>query len=646
MPEEKPVDSTPADESEADDILTAQTAAATSAPDDSESVSATWDELGLGETSREAIRRLGYAAPTPVQVKTIPLVHAGRDLVVQAMTGSGKTLAFGLPILEKLDPASPVVQALVLSPTRELALQVSQEITRAGSLGNRTVAPIYGGASMNAQIRWLREGAQVVVGTPGRILDHMRRGTLNLDRAWMVVLDEADEMLDRGFLPDVTRILEATPKTRQTMLFSATIPAQIHTLAERYLVNPESITIGKTGMSINYDIHHSYCRVPKLHRFVALVNLLHSIPRTKVLIFCNQKSDTESVAEHLHEEGFAVGFLSGDLSQSMRDRTLQMFKDEVIDVLVATDVAARGIDIFGVSHVINYDVPENKERYVHRTGRTGRAGRRGEALSLVTPADLLGIGQIQRTMGVNFDELSVPTQEEAAANVRHNVIRRLQALEGEGYPEDLALFADDLLDAMEPYTAVAGLLTLLRQHGWQLEIGYDPNQPEHKERMFVRPMLLGLADLKQRKQRETRGDSDRGPRRGRERSERGERGERRERPERRERSGRSERSEKSPVYTDAAPASTTNVETTRPEKSSAREWLVLSMGREEGLADPGAFISFVCQNGGVKKYALGAIQIGEHETRFEIAADVSDKIIDVFARRKREPKVTVSKLSE
>ncbi len=585
---------------------------------------ATWESLELTPASLEAVGRMGFDAPSEVQAKSIPRVHRGIDLVVQAKTGSGKTLAFGLPILERLDPEKKAVQSLVLCPTRELAVQVSEEITRAGALGNRTVVPVFGGASMNAQIERIRNGAQVVVGTPGRILDHLRRGTLTLDRAWMVVLDEADEMLDRGFLPDVMRILEHTPADKQTMFFSATIPAQIQSMAERYMKDPEKVIIGKAGLSINYDIHHSFYKTGRFYKFVTLVNILHALPRTKTLVFCNQKSETESVAESLYNEGFAAGYISGDLSQHVRTRMLDMFKDGSIDILVATDVAARGIDVFGISHVINYDIPENKEMYVHRTGRTGRAGRRGEALSIIGPAELLGIGSIQKSMGFQFEERSVPDEAEVNSALRNTFFDRLKLMEEDGHPDDLSLLADEILERVEPYTAVAGLLTFLRQRGWALMSGYDPESPEHKVDHYSLARLY-----EERKTVKNAFRRDARPPRGGSRS-----------------GGRDDRRR------DGKPSERKTGERTKRESEGARKerprrtWLSLSLGREGGLDGPKALLSLVCRTGDVKKGAIGKVIIEDKASRFLIDEDQAERVIEAFRAGKSDPPAEAAHLEK
>lgn len=480
-------------ESSFDAAQKAETGAFTAASPSADADSVfSWDELGLSPASLSALAALGFKTPTEVQAKSIRRVASGEDLLVQAKTGSGKTLAFGLPILERLDPARPVVQALVLVPTRELALQVATEIARVGGLAAERVVAVFGGASMNTQIERLKAGAQIVVATPGRLLDHLGRGTLKLNEARILVLDEADEMLDRGFLPDVGRIIEHLPKERQTMLFSATLPLAIENLSARYMKNPESIQIGKAGLSVNVDITHLVYQAPRFYKFVTLVNVLHLLPVSKALIFCNQKSEVENLAAHLHEEGFSVGFLTGDLSQTLRQRILTAFKDGAIDLLVATDLAARGIDIYGVSHVFNYELPENKELYVHRTGRTGRAGRRGVAVNIVGPHELLAIGTISKALGLPFIDCTTPSKEEVDANVKRSFVARLVEMENDGYPDDLSLLADELLEAAPPYNVVAGLLTLLRRQGFELPEGYDPENPSPKERLFARPALLGL----------------------------------------------------------------------------------------------------------------------------------------------------------
>ncbi len=599
-----------------------------------------WDELGLSEASLASLKRMGFDKPTAVQQETLIPAQKGRDLMVQAQTGSGKTLAFGLPLIEMVDHKKDAVQALVLTPTRELALQVATEIIRIGDLAERAVVPVFGGASINVQIRKLQAGGKIVVGTPGRILDHISRGTLKLNKAAIVVLDEVDEMLDRGFLPDVNAILDLTPKKKQTMVFSATIPDDIRRMVMKRMNEPESIQIGESGYSVNLDVRHSCYKVSRLHKFVTLVNILQSVPRTKVLVFTNTKNDCERVAEYLHEEGLSVGFLDGDLSQSVRQITLQLFKDGALDVMVCTDVAARGIDIYGVSHVVNYDLPENKEMYLHRTGRTGRAGRKGEAVSLVAPNELLLIGDIEKQLGIKIEELPSPDKDSVAANFRKTLTERLKVMNEEGYADDLSILADELLDEVEPYALTAGLLTFLRQRGFSFSSGYDIDNPEHKIRLFARGAMLGKQDLAEKTQakRDRRmGRDETNRERGGRKPERPARPARPERPVRTERPARPERSEIKPVRSDS--------ESKDDKKSPARRklakmekpvWLMLERGKGEGFENAAEVKAFICQNCGVKKGWLGDCKLQDDKIFQQLDQSVVEKVTSSLSAFKDE----------
>jgi|GEM_PF-463794 len=587
-----------------------------------------WNELDLSDDMLNALSDLGFATPTSVQQKTIPEAMRGRDLLVQAKTGSGKTLAFGLPIIEMLDPDEDRVQALVLTPTRELALQVATEIIRTGGMAEKAVVPVFGGASINLQIKKLRSGGKVVVGTPGRILDHISRGTLSLATARIVVLDEVDEMMDRGFLPDVNHILDMTPSEKQMMVFSATIPEDIRRIIIKRMRDPQHIQIGEAGYSVNYDVHHSFYRTQRLHKFMTLVNVLHSIPRTKTLIFTNTKSDCERVAEYLHKESFSVGFLDGDLSQAVRQLTLNLFKEGTLDVMVCTDVAARGIDIFGVSHVINYDLPENKEMYLHRTGRTGRAGRKGEAVSLVAPNELLLLGDIRKQLGLEVDEVEVPDKESVSANFKRTMIERLKSLEEEGYADDLSLLADELLESIEPYALTAGLLTYLRQRGFDLSSGYDVDNPEHKIRLFDRTPMLGKQDINQQMSQKRERRSSREGREGRE--------DRKRRPA-------EDRPKREAASEEAGASDAEKPRARRIAKVYDPIWLKLERGSEGGLAGRPDVVSLVCQNCGVKKGWLGDCRINSDHVLLEVDSSVVGRIVDSMSSFKDERNIPISK---
>ncbi len=459
-----------------------------------------WAALGLKDHLVQNMADMGFDNPTEVQMRAIEPMTAGGDVVVQAKTGSGKTLAFGLPLLQRVDPAKHEVQALILTPTRELCVQVCAEIQKAGKLSDESVLPVYGGASIRRQETLLQSMPPIVVGTPGRLLDHIQRKNLRLDRISFMVLDEADEMLDRGFLPDVTSILGKTPDTRQTCMFSATFPPQIQSLAERFQREPQMIQLGDQGLSVNPDISHEWYKVGRLNKFVCLVNILNSLPRAKVLVFCNTKIDTEQLGANLYKQGFAVGYLSGDLSQHVRDRTLKLFKEGLLDVLVATDVAARGIDIYGISHVVNYDLPENKEMYLHRTGRTARAGRKGTALSLVAPNELLQVGVLSKHLGVKIEENPVPTAEEIRKNATSVLAQRINNVDLDGLDKHITRMADELLDECDAHAVAAALLTFLQQQGVEFIQGFDVEDPSRGELAFVQSALFDFAAREERKQ--------------------------------------------------------------------------------------------------------------------------------------------------
>ena len=330
----------------------------------------------------QALRDVGYESPSPIQAATIPHLLEGKDVLGQAQTGTGKTAAFALPILSHLDLSQTKPQALVLAPTRELAIQVAEAFQRyATHLPGFHVLPIYGGQSYTPQLQSLRRGVHVVVGTPGRIMDHLKRGTLALDAIRHIVLDEADEMLRMGFIDDVEWILEQAPKKRQVALFSATMPPPIRRIAQRHLNAPVEVTI-KSKTSTATNIRQRYWMVSGMHKLDALTRVLEVEPFDGMIVFTRTKQATEELAERLSARGFAAEALNGDIAQAQRERTVARLKNKQVDIVVATDVAARGLDVERVSHVVNFDVPNDSESYVHRIGRTGRAGRSGEAICL------------------------------------------------------------------------------------------------------------------------------------------------------------------------------------------------------------------------------------------------------------------------
>ena len=384
-----------------------------------ETPTVTFADLGLSGQLLESIGAVGYEVPTPIQERVVPVLLDGGDVIAQAQTGSGKTAAFGFPIIERIDPEQRGVQALILCPTRELAIQVSEALHKYGRHKHVDTLPIYGGQPYERQFRGLQRGVQIVVGTPGRVMDHMRRGTLKLDGLSFFVLDEADEMLDMGFIEDIEWILQQVPAERQTALFSATMPPRISDLARRYMREPQQISIRGKQMTVP-ETHQTYYEAPRARKTDALTRILDAETPASTMIFCRTKNGVDELGEALMARGYAVETLHGDLSQAQRDRVMRRFRSGQADILIATDVAARGLDIPAVSHVINYDIPESAEAYVHRIGRTGRAGRGGEAVTLVTPRETRWMRSIERIINAKIEFRRLPTASDV--NVRRREV--------------------------------------------------------------------------------------------------------------------------------------------------------------------------------------------------------------------------------
>ena len=379
-------------------------------------MTASFTELGLSQELLKAVEDLGFEEPSPIQVLAIPALLTGKDAVGQAQTGTGKTAAFGLPILEKI-ASGKSVQALVLCPTRELAIQVSEELSKlAVHKRGVSVLPIYGGQPIERQLRALAKGAQVVVGTPGRVIDHLQRGTLRLNEARIVVLDEADEMLDMGFREDIELILEQSPADCQRVLFSATMPQPIRELSKRFLREPEMLTIAHKMLTVP-AIEQVYYEVRPYQKMDALCRVLDSQGFRKALVFCATKRSVDEITVHLQQRGYQADGLHGDMNQTQRDRVMSRFRTDGIEILVATDVAARGIDVDDVDAVINYDIPHDVEGYVHRIGRTGRAGREGKAFTFVTVREQYKIREIIRYTKARIQPGQLPTLRDVT-NIR------------------------------------------------------------------------------------------------------------------------------------------------------------------------------------------------------------------------------------
>ena len=420
----------------------------------------TFQELGLSEPLLKAISDLGYEEPTPIQARTIQRVFEGADVIAQAQTGTGKTAAFALPIIQRLDRSVRQPQALVLTPTRELAVQVAEAFQSYGKYEPVAILPVYGGQPIERQLRALERGVHVVVGTPGRVLDHIRRGTLKLNGVRSVVLDEADEMLDMGFIEDIEAILQETPPERQTMLFSATIPAPIANLARRYLKNPERISVEAEQLTVP-QIRQVYYEVGGRDKFEVLARVIDFETPTSAIIFCRTKSAVDDLGQRLTARAYPAETLHGDLSQVQRDRVMSRFRSGQVEMLVATDVAARGLDIEHVSHVINYDIPLDPESYVHRIGRTGRAGRTGVAVTLVTPRERRLLRIIERVTNSTIQRMRLPTIADVIARRREAFKETLRETVAAGGYENYTIMVEELGEEYDPVDLAAAAFKLL-----------------------------------------------------------------------------------------------------------------------------------------------------------------------------------------
>ncbi|MFN8476058.1 MAG: DEAD/DEAH box helicase [Anaerolineae bacterium] len=419
----------------------------------------TFAELGLSEPILKAVGDLGYEAPTPIQSETIGLLMAGRDVIGQAQTGTGKTAAFALPMLEKVDSKRRQTQAIVLTPTRELAVQVAEATHRYARYLGTTVLPVYGGQPIERQLRALRDGVQVVVGTPGRVMDHMRRGTLTLSHVSYVVLDEADEMLDMGFAEDIEWILQQAPTERQTALFSATMPEPIQRLAQKYLHDPVIITIEHEQLTVP-TTEQTYYSVAPAAKLNALTTVLDHEAPTAAIIFTRTKIAASELTESLSARGYSVDALHGDMSQAARDSVMRRFRDGQVELLVATDVAARGLDIENVSHVFNYDIPSDPEAYVHRIGRTGRAGRSGTAITFVTPRERRLLKDIERLTGATMRPVRLPTRADIAARRVEQLKASVRDRAQQGDLDPYLALVESLTDDMDLAEIAAAALSL------------------------------------------------------------------------------------------------------------------------------------------------------------------------------------------
>ncbi|MBO9539634.1 DEAD/DEAH box helicase [bacterium] len=530
-----------------------------------------------------AVAQMGFTHPTPVQHEAFPVVVERHDVMVQSRTGTGKTLAFGLPLFQRLEAGERRVRIAVIVPTRELAMQVGTELAKLARTLDVKVATLVGGAPYGEQLRALREGAAVVVGTPGRVRDHLSRGTLKLEACDAVVLDEADEILDMGFKEELEEILGQFPDDHQTLLFSATLDDEIERIARTYMRTPKRITMASNGVSTT--IRHAFYEVSPAAKFEALANVLHVERPELAICFCHTKAETEQIAERLGAEGFKVGVLNGDRVQAQRTQTLQAFRQRQIAILVATDVAARGIDVRGLSHVINMGVPRNSETYVHRTGRTGRAGKDGVAITLVAPLDRPKVRRLALDLKIDATPQPVPQAAEVQAKGRETFFESMVKRTDESASEQWGAFAATLVENLDPVRLVAALLEDLNAADGRLPTGYDVPVPT--------PM---------RKEKPLR-----------------------DKPKRAERVERKD-----------------GVRPTRGKEEGMTR-LSLNMGRQSRMM-PGFLVQFVCKKSGINGKSIGAIEIRQHHTVFDVRDADAQRVIQAMNGQtdERGRKLTVS----
>ncbi|KQQ32962.1 RNA helicase [Duganella sp. Leaf126] len=543
-----------------------------------------FSDLDLSEPLVRSLKDVGYETPSPIQAATIPLLLDGLDVLGQAQTGTGKTAAFALPILSRIDIRQTAPQALVLAPTRELAIQVAEAFqTYAAHIPGFHVLPIYGGQSYGPQLSALRRGVHVVVGTPGRVIDHLDKGSLDISKLKTLVLDEADEMLRMGFIDDVERILQETPESRQTALFSATMPSAIRRIANTYLHNPKEVTVAaKTGT--NENIRQRYWLVSGMHKLDALTRILEAEDFDGMIIFSRTKLGTEELAQKLQARGFSAAAINGDIQQAQRERTIAQLKDGKIDILVATDVAARGLDVERISHVVNYDVPHDPESYTHRIGRTGRAGRSGEAILFITPREKGLLKMIERATRQPIGMLELPTiqavNDVRIAKFKQQITDTLAQGELEQFQ---SLIEDFEREQNVPAIEIAAALAKMARGDV--------------------PLLLDKKQVTQWEERPARAGSF-------DRPERGDRFDRGDRPDRSERFPKKERIVRAP--------------------DAGMETFRIEVGYQHGVK-PGNIVGAIANEGGIDSKHIGRIEIYDDYSVLDMPNDLAGDVLEHLA---------------
>jgi ATP-dependent RNA helicase DeaD len=444
---------------------------------------AKFQDLGISQDTMKSIKRMGFEESTPIQAETIPIALQKKDLIGQAQTGTGKTTAFGIPLVENLDMKKETIQGIIIAPTRELAIQVSEELYKIGYGKKARVLPIYGGQDIQRQIRALKKNPHIIVGTPGRVLDHINRKTLDLSNVHTVVLDEADEMLNMGFIEDIETILSKTPAERQTLLFSATMPGPIRKIAEKFMKNPEIVKVKTTEMTVP-SIEQYYVEVLERNKFDTLTRLLDIQSPELAIIFGRTKRRVDELSDALNQRGYTAEGIHGDLSQAKRMSVLKKFKEGTIEVLVATDVAARGLDISGVTHVYNFDIPQDPESYVHRVGRTGRAGKTGVAMTFITPRERSYLDVVERTTKRKMERMAAPSLDEALEGQQKAAMDKiLQSIETNNL-QYYKQMANQILEEHDATTVVAAVLKLFTKEPdtTPIKLTDEPSLPHRRDK--------------------------------------------------------------------------------------------------------------------------------------------------------------------
>ncbi|MFC4559906.1 DEAD/DEAH box helicase [Virgibacillus kekensis] len=436
----------------------------------------TFSELSISQPIMKSLEKMGFEEATPIQAETIPLAMEGNDVIGQAQTGTGKTAAFGIPMIEKIDTKQRKIQGLVVAPTRELAIQVAEEIHRLGKIKGVRTLPVYGGQHMERQIRALKDGPHIVVATPGRLLDHLRRRTIRTDSVHTAVLDEADEMLNMGFIDDIRDILKNIPEDRQTLLFSATMPKEIRDIATNLMKNPKEVKVKTKEMTVE-NIDQSFIEVPDKYKFDTLTNHLDINAPQLAIVFSRTKKRVDEIAEGLQARGFSAEGIHGDLTQGKRMSVLNKFKNGRVEVLVATDVAARGLDISGVTHVYNFDIPQDPESYVHRIGRTGRAGRTGEAILFITPREIGHLHLIEKVTKSKIKRMVPPTNQEARRGQQQIAVEKLTKTIEKDDLKSYQETASEILQDHDSVSVIAAALKLLTKERRDTPVSISSAQP-------------------------------------------------------------------------------------------------------------------------------------------------------------------------